>query len=87
MKNKFKIGDKIAFIRDPMHLCDDYSCEITGIASFGSSNRYYYAIIDKDGYIFSWYDEDNFITIKEARKRKLKRLDDYTDRYYVFGVC
>lgn len=78
---KYKIGDTVIFISKP----DKYhSWELENYKKYTIVNRafykydpdtYHYAVDNNNGTQTSWYDEEDFITLKEFRKIKLEKLN------------
>jgi len=51
--------------------------------SFNDKGDMYYAVKDiNDFTTINWFDKENFITIQEYRKKKLKKLNERKNRFY-----
>ena len=70
---KYKIGDKIVFIGNPVgypwNLNKYEQYEIINKA-FDKTGKGFYGVID------TWYAEEDFISIKELRREKLAKLNE-----------
>ena len=88
---KYKIGDKVIFIKKsskedawPLKNYEEY---IVSSKSYSGEreepyhkkdytpNTYYYGVKCKNGSESTWYDEIDFIGLKEYRKLKLERIN------------
>ena len=80
---KRKIGDKIVFIGGSdyawaLNYGETYT--ICGISSrMPNEEEFYYAVTWKNGTETTWYKEQDFLTIQECRKLKLKKLHSIED--------
>ena len=75
---KYKIGDKVVFIKKPSSKEDawpliDYEEYIITVHAF--KYTHYYGVKHKNGSETTWYDEQDFIGLKEIRKLKLERIN------------
>lgn len=76
---KYKIGDKVIFIKksnkeDAWPLNDYEEYKITNRAFDNMGIDTFYGVKNKNGQESTWYLEMDFITIKELRKIKLKKI-------------
>lgn len=85
---KFDIGDRVIFIKksdkeDSWKLNNFEEYVITGVSKNLVSRKdypiigFYYGVKHKSGSETTWYLEDDFLTIKEYRKLKLKKLNEF----------
>lgn len=76
---KYKIGDSVIF-KSQSH--KDYSWKLNDFEEYTISNRafdikcvrVFYEVEDKYGTLTSWFEDDDFLTLKEYRKLKLKKI-------------
>ena len=84
---KYKIGERVVFIKksNKENAWDLNNYEIYTISDYAynniSNNDYvvnknYYGVWDKDGSESTWYDEIDFIGLKEYRKIKLEKINN-----------
>jgi hypothetical protein len=82
---KYKIGDKVVFKSQPYKQyawkLNDYEVYEIRSCAFATENSddykmntFYYSVKDKKGTETSWFEHDDFITIKKYRKLKLKKI-------------
>lgn len=76
---KFKIGDKVVFIHNTniayaWKLCD-YSTYIISDYAIDNYSTIHYSVDNLNNNTYSsWYNEKDFVTLKEYRKLKLNKL-------------
>jgi len=75
---KFNVGDKVVFIHSTntvyaWKLCKYYTYIILE-KYFDNYNSSYYVVKDSNGTESSWYNEKDFVSLKEYRKMKLNKL-------------
>ena len=78
---KFRKGDKVFFIGDnskyswKLNKYEEY--EICGMSYKNDQFvEFYYGVKNKKGTETTWYEEEDFITIKQLRKLKLDKLNE-----------
>ena len=77
---KYKIGDKVVFIKKSHK---EYACPLNDYEEYIINNRafdkmgidMYYGVKHKNGTETTWYDENDFIGLKEYRKKKLEKIN------------
>ena len=83
---KYKIGDKVIFKAQPAKvyawILNDYEEYVIVNRAFSDEystdykpNTTYYGVKDKKGTETTWFEENDFITIKRYRKLKLKKIN------------
>jgi hypothetical protein len=77
---KYKIGDKVIFLKksykeDAWPLIDFEKYEISNRAFDKMGIDTYYGVINKDGRSSTWYLEEDFISLNEYRKLKIKKIN------------
>ena len=86
---KYKIGEKVVFLKKshkedswPLNIYEEY---IITVHSYSGDEEYnhhytprinYYGVKHKNNSETTWYDEIDFIGIKEYRKIKLKKINE-----------
>jgi hypothetical protein len=77
---KFHINDKVVFLKRsnkedawPLINYEEYTIINAAFETFESGNIFY-GVKDKNDQESTWYHEDDFLTLKEHRKLKLKKL-------------
>ena len=83
---KYKIGDKVIFKAQPDKVyawkLDNYKEYIIVNKAFSDENSTdykpnttYYGVSDRKGTETTWFEAEDFITIKDHRKLKLKKIN------------
>lgn len=77
---KYKIGDKVIFLKrsskiDAWSLNNYEEYEIVNRAFDKTGINVYYGVKDRIGQESTWYIEEDFLSLKEARKIKLDKLN------------
>ena len=86
---KYKIGDKVVFLKisheEDAWPLNDYEEYIVVNKSYSGDEEYhyepkthYYGVKHKDGTESTWYNEMDFIGLKEYRKLKLEKINGQT---------
>lgn len=77
---KYRIGDKVMFLKRsekidawPLNNYEEY--EIVNRAFDDTGINVFYGVEDKKGQGSSWYIEEDLLSLKEARKIKLDKLN------------
>ena len=81
----YNIGDKVIFIKTPgkkysHKLIHNEIYEIYDIS--GTTEDYkkkWYGVLDKRGIVTTWFEYDDFITLKESRKQKIIKINKYNE--------
>lgn len=78
---KYRIGDKVIFIKksykeDAWKLNNFEEYTITDRAFDNMGIDTFYGVCHKDGTSSTWYLEEDFISLKEYRKFKIKKLNE-----------
>lgn len=78
---KFRIGDNVIFIKRsykedawPLNNYEKYTITNRAFDRMGIDT--FYAVKDNNGKESTWYIEDDFLTLKEYRKLKIKKLNE-----------
>lgn len=83
---KYKIGNKVIFKSQPYK---EYAWKLNDFEEYTISNRAfdinktfdiksiknYYEVADKNGNKTCWFEEDDFLTLREYRKLKIKKIN------------
>jgi hypothetical protein len=76
---KYKIGDKVVFFKksykEDAWPLNDYEEYTINNRAFDKMGIMYYGVKHKNGAETTWYDEKDFIGLKEYRKKKLEKIN------------